>query len=97
MTVPFIVLAALALFGFGAVAVALRRSLIGMLAGVEVCAAALMLLASAMFDYTGVETSTGQVIVTVLLAFAAAAAVVVVALHLAAVRAARRTSDLEPW
>ena len=91
------ILVALAMLGLAGIAIASRRSLIGVLAGAQLGAGGLMLLASAIFDYTGVETSTGQVFVTALVAFAVAAAVIVCALHLASARAARRTSDLEPW
>lgn len=92
-----VILVALAMLGLAGIAIASRRSLIGVLAGAELGAGGLMLLASAIFDFTGIETSTGQVFVTTLVAFAVAAAVIVLALHLASARAARRTSDLEPW
>lgn len=97
MTITVIAVVALALLCLGGAAFMFRRSLIGLLVGIELGAGALLLLAGALFDFTGPESSTGQVIVAGLVAFAVAAAVLVTALHLAAVRAGRRTSDLEPW
>jgi NADH:ubiquinone oxidoreductase subunit K len=90
-----VVAALLLLLGLGATL--LRRSLIGFLVGIELGTGALVLLTTVLFDLSGTVTSTGQVIAAAAIVFGVAAGVLVVALHLAAVRAGRRTADLEPW
>ena len=97
MTLNLVLCASAALFVFGLGAALLRRSLIGIMVGLELAAGGLVLLSSAVFNLAGAEPSTGQVAGVALVAFAVAAAAIVVALHLAAARASRRAEDLEPW
>lgn len=97
MTLNILLCAAAAIFIFGIATAAMRRSLLGILIGIELSAGALLLLAVALFDLSGTEASTGQVIAVAIIAFAVAVAVVVIALHLAAARASQRAEDLEPW
>lgn len=97
MTLDIVSVVATLLIVLGLVATLLRRSLVGLLVGIQLAAGGLIILAAALFDLSGTEPSVGQVIAAAVIAFAVAAAVVVSALHLAAARAARRTSDLEPW
>ena len=97
MTFNVVLVASAALFLFGVGAAALRRSLIGIVIGVQLACGALVLLSLAVFNLSGTESSTGQVIAAATIAFAVAAAVIAVALHLAAARANRRAEDLEPW
>ena len=97
MTLNLVLCASAVLFVFGLGAALLRRSLIGIMVGLELAAGGLVLLSSAVFNLAGVEPSTGQVVGVALVAFAVAAAAIVTALHLAAARASRRAEDLEPW
>ena len=97
MTLNLLVCAAAALFLLGLGALALRRSLIGAVVGAQLACGALVMLALALFNLRGTESSLGQLIAAAVVAFAVAAAVITVALHLAAARASRRAEDLEPW
>ncbi len=88
----------------GAVLVALglgtawrRRSLIGFVIGIELAVGGVALIALALFDLTGSETSTGAVIAMAVITLGVGAAVVIAALELWARRAGRRVADLEPW
>ena len=97
MTLNLALCAAAALFVLGLGAAALRRSLIGVMIGLELACGSLVLLASAVFNLSGAEPSTGQVVGVMAIVFGVAAAAIAVALHLAAARASRRAEDLEPW
>ena len=97
MTLNIILVAGVALGVFGLGAAALRRSLIGMLAGVQIAVGGCILLAVGLWNLSGVEPSTGQVVAVCAVVFAVASAVVVIGLHLAAARAGRGAEDLEPW
>ncbi len=97
MTLTIVLVAGAALVAFGLGAAALRRSLIGMLVGIQLAIGGCILLAAGLWNLSGTEPSTGQVVTLCAVVFAVAAAVLVVALHLAAARASRRADDLEPW
>lgn len=97
MTLNLVQTAGAALVTFGLGAAALRRSMVGMMIGIQLGAAGLLLIALALFDLSGTEPSTGDVIALAIVAFVVAAAVVAIAMHLAAARANRRAEDLEPW
>jgi NADH:ubiquinone oxidoreductase subunit K len=97
MTFAIVLVAGAALCVFGLGAAALRRSLIGMLVGVQLAVGGLILLATGLWNLSGTEPSTGQVVAASAVVFAVAAAVLVVALHLATARASLRAEDLEPW
>ena len=97
MTLNLVLCAAAALLVLGLGAIALRRSLIGVVIGAQLCCGALLLFAAGLFGLSGVEPSTGQVVAVALVAFAAAASMLAIALHLAAARANRKAEDLEPW
>jgi len=97
VTLNIVLVAGVALGVFGLGAAALRRSLIGMLAGIEIAVGGCILLAVGLWNLSGAEPSTGQVVAVCAVTFAVSAAVVVVALHLAAARAGRGAEDLEPW
>ena len=97
MTLTIVLIAGAALGVFGLGAAALRRSLIGMLVGIQLTVGGWILLAAGLWNLSGTEPSTGQVVALGAVVFAVAAAALVVALHLAAARASRRAEDLEPW
>jgi hypothetical protein len=97
LTQLVVVLAALAVLLLAGLAIARRPSLIGLLVGVLIGAGGLILLAAGLFDFSGIDASTGQMFVSALIGLAVAVTILVVALYLAAARAGRRTSDLEPW
>lgn len=97
MTLAALLVVGSGLFVLGIVTAVQRRSLIGMALGLVLSCGALIVLASALFDLTGDEPSTGQVVAVAVIAFAAAGAVLLAALHLAAARANRGAEDLEPW
>ncbi len=88
--------AAAALVALGLGALALRRSLAGLVIGVVLGALGLVLASVSLFTLTGGVSSTGQVLGLVIVAVATAAVVVLLALHLAAARAGAR-EDLAPW
>jgi len=97
VTLPVTLLAAVALLVLGLGTIAVRRSLIGKLIGVEVGTGGLALLSCALLGLSGTDPSSGQVVAAAAVAFGAAVAVVVVAVHLAASRASGKAEDLEPW
>lgn len=97
MTLDIVLVLAAALVALGLGAAWRRRSLVGFVIGVELAAGGLALLALALFDLTGSETSTGAVIALAVITLGVGAAVVVAALALWAQRAGRRAADLEPW
>jgi NADH:ubiquinone oxidoreductase subunit K len=97
MTQAAVAVVALVMLLMAALGIARRRSLIGQLVGVHLGAGSLILFATGLFDFAGLDSSTGQMFVAGLIALAVAASVLLIALHLAAARAGRRTSDLEPW
>ena len=97
MTLDLVLGLAAALLALGLGAAWRRRSLVGFVIGIELAAGGLALLALALFDLTGSDTSTGAVIALAVLTLGVGAAVVVAALALWARRAGRRAADLEPW
>ena len=97
MTLTIVLIAGAALGAFGLGAAALRRSLIGMLVGTQLTVGGWILLTAGLWNLSGTEPSTGQVVAVGTVVFAVAVAALVVALHLAAARASRRAEDLEPW
>lgn len=97
MTLTIVLVAGALLGVFGLGAAALRRSLIGMLVGIQLSVGGWIMLAAGLWNLSGTEPSTGHVVVMGAVTFAVAAAVLVIALHLAAARASRRADDLEPW
>lgn len=89
MTLTIVMIAAAALFALGLGAALRRRSLIGMLIGIELGIGALILLATALFDLSGTETSTGGIIALAAMTLGVGAAALVAAFQLRARRDAR--------
>jgi NADH:ubiquinone oxidoreductase subunit K len=97
MTLNAVCVLAAALFALGLGSVLRRRSLVGFVIGIELALSGLILLAIALFDLSGMDTSTGGVIALAAITLGVGVAIVAAALHLWERRAGRRAEDLEPW